>query len=184
MDTAREAADDLLLRDAFDRGKPILGICYGLQSLNVWRRGSLIQDLPHPAVSISFQSASDEAAIVNHQPGREVQDAHPVLVAPASRLFRAVSAVLEDAGEQLKLFVNSSHHQAVEVPGELLRVAATSPVDGVIEALEGTDPRQFVVAVQWHPERSYQSSAASRALFTAFVEAARSWAPQRGAGKA
>ncbi len=46
-DAAREAADDLLLQDAFDHGKPILGICYGLQSLNVWRQGTLIQDLPH-----------------------------------------------------------------------------------------------------------------------------------------
>ena len=64
------------------------------------------------------------------------------------------------------LSVNSSHHQAVGLAGEQLRVAATSPVDGVIEALEGTDPRQFVVAVQWHPERSYENSAASRALFT------------------
>ena len=46
-DAAREAADNVLLRDAFAQDKPILGICYGLQSLNVWRRGSLIQDLPH-----------------------------------------------------------------------------------------------------------------------------------------
>src|ERR1700733_9453127 len=45
-DALREAADDLLLQDAFDHGKPILGICYGLQSLNVWRRGSLIQHIP------------------------------------------------------------------------------------------------------------------------------------------
>jgi putative glutamine amidotransferase len=73
--------------------------------------------------------------------------------------------------------VNSSHHQAVGSPGEWLKVAATSPVDGVIEALEGSEPEQFVVAVQWHPERSYESSAASRALFAAFLEAARSWAP-------
>ena len=54
-------------------------------------------------------------------------------------------------------------------------VAAISPVDGVIEALEGVEPRQFVVAVQWHPERTYESSEASRALFAAFLEAARSW---------
>ncbi len=57
-------------------------------------------------------------------------------------------------------------------------VAATSPVDGVIEALEGAEPAQFVVAVQWHPERSYESSAASRALFAAFLDAARSWSPK------
>jgi putative glutamine amidotransferase len=183
-DPAREAADDLLLRDAFDQGKPILGICYGLQSLNVWRRGSLIQDLPHPTAPVASGGSSDETTVVNHQPGREVQNAHPVVVTPSSRLFAAVSAAAEEPGEQLELTVNSSHHQAVGLPGEQLMVVATSPVDGVIEALEGVDPRQFVVAVQWHPERSYGSSAPSRALFTAFVAAARSWAAQPGAGRA
>ncbi len=183
-DADREAADDLLLQDAFDHGKPILGICYGLQSLNVWRRGSLIQDLPHPPAPILSDGTSGASTVVNHQPGREVQDAHPVLVTPASRLFQAVSGVVEDAGEQMILSVNSSHHQAVELAGEQLRIAATSPVDGVIEALEGADPRQFVVAVQWHPERSYENSAASRALFMAFLEAARSWTPPSGASKA
>ena len=166
-DEAREAADNLLLHDAFEQGKPILGICYGLQSLNVWNKGSLIQDLPH------------DAALVNHEPGREVQNAHPVRVAPGSRLFEAIAGVAEDAGGVRLLSVNSSHHQAVGNPGERLKVSATSPVDGVIEALEGAEPQQFVIAVQWHPERSYESSAASRALFAAFLEAARSWAPTR-----
>jgi putative glutamine amidotransferase len=183
-DAGREAADDLLLQDAFDLGKPILGICYGLQSLNVWRRGSLIQDLPYSPASVLSEGASGASTVVNHQPGREVQNAHPVLLTPGSRLFRAISVVAEDTGDHLKLSVNSSHHQAVGLAGEELRVAATSPVDGLIEALEGADPRQFVVAVQWHPERSYENSAASRALFTAFLEAARSWAPPSGASKA
>jgi putative glutamine amidotransferase len=177
-DVAREAADDLLLRDAFTRAKPVLGICYGLQSLNVWRRGSLIQDLPHAPEA----GAALPGSIVNHEPGREVQNAHPVLVTPGSRLSR-----LKGGQEDLKLSVNSSHHQAIDRPGEQLLVAAISPVDGVIEALEGTEPRQFVVAVQWHPERSYESSEASRALFAAFLEAARSWASSRaksiGAGQ-
>jgi putative glutamine amidotransferase len=173
-DEAREAADDLLLHDAFDRGKPILGICYGLQSLNVWRRGSLIQHLPQASETAP---SMDDSAVVNHEPGREVQNAHPVLVVPGSRLFEAVAGVVDDAQGQRVLAVNSSHHQAVERPGERLKVAATSPVDGLIEALEGAERQQFVVAVQWHPERSYQSSAASRALFGAFLEAARSWAP-------
>jgi putative glutamine amidotransferase len=170
-DEAREAADNLLLHDAFNQGKPILGICYGLQSLNVWRRGSLIQDLPH--------SSAGDSTVVNHEPGREVQNAHPVLLAPGSRLFEAVAGVVEDNGGERVLSVNSSHHQAVESPGERLKVAATSPTDGVIEALEGAEPQQFVVAVQWHPERTYESSAASRALFAAFLEAARSWTPSR-----
>jgi putative glutamine amidotransferase len=173
-DDAREGADNLLLQGAFDQGKPILGICYGLQSLNVWRRGSLIQHLPH---SSATAPSADDSAVVNHEPGREVQNAHPVVVAPGSRLFEAIAGMAEDAEGERILPVNSSHHQAVGRPGERLKVAATSPVDGVIEALEGAERRQFVVAVQWHPERTYESSAASRALFGAFLEAARSWVP-------
>jgi putative glutamine amidotransferase len=167
-DVSREAADNLLLQDAFALAKPVLGICYGLQSLNVWRRGSLIQDLPHPLEA----TPGGDASIVNHEPGREVQNAHPVLVSRGSRLSR-----LEPSAEQEELSVNSSHHQAVDRPGDQLVVAAISPVDGVIEALEGAEPQQFVVAVQWHPERSYESSQSSRALFAAFLEAARSWEP-------
>lgn len=154
-DGPREAVDNLLLEQAFAQGKPILGICYGLQSLNVWRKGSLIQHLPH------LQE------VVNHEPGRTVLDAHPVAVTPGSRLS---TLILES-----EVFVNSSHHQAIDRPGRELSVAAMSPKDGVIEALEGSDPRQFVLAVQWHPERSYEQSAASRALFAAFLEAARTW---------
>ena len=164
-DEAREAVDEFLLRGAFDQGKPVLGICYGLQSLNVWRQGTLVQDLPHADGAI--------AGTVDHQPGREVQKAHPIVVTPGSRLSLLVNEIGEEASE---LFVNSSHHQAVDSPGEKLTVAATSPEDGVIEALEGSDPTQFLVAVQWHPERSYDVSAASRALFARFLDAAREWA--------
>jgi putative glutamine amidotransferase len=168
-DTAREAADDLLLQDAFAQGKPILGICYGLQSLNVWRRGSLIQDLPHP-------TGTPAPGVVNHQPGREVQDAHPIRITAGARLSRLAT---KDGREALTISVNSSHHQAIDRPGEQLVIAAVSPVDGVIEALEGAEPHQFVVAVQWHPERSYETSEASRALFAAFLDAARIWASPR-----
>jgi putative glutamine amidotransferase len=162
-DAAREATDDLLLSGAFDESKPVLGVCYGLQSLNVWRQGSLIQHLP----------SADQAAAktVNHQPDRSVERAHAVLVTPGSRL----SKVLGETHEGGDLFVNSSHHQAIDHPGEELVVAAVSPIDGVIEALEGAAPNRFVVGVQWHPERTYESSAASRALFASFLEAAGSW---------
>lgn len=163
-DAAREAVDELLLEGALDQGKPVLGICYGLQSLNVWRQGTLIQDLAHADAAI--------AGAVNHQPGREVQKAHPVQVRPGSRLSRLVNGIGE---ESPALFVNSSHHQAIGRPGKELVVVATSPEDGVIEGLEGSDPKQFLVAVQWHPERSYDVSAASRALFAAFMNAAREW---------
>jgi putative glutamine amidotransferase len=165
-DAAREAIDDLLFVDAFATGKPILGVCFGLQSLNVWRHGSLIQDLPHTGLP----PAEEGNGNVNHDPGRDVRDAHAVVLAKGSRLAHVLGPF------ETTLQVNSSHHQAIDRPGEGLAAVATSPVDGVIEAIEGTDPKQFVVAVQWHPERSYESSSASRALFSAFVDAARSWA--------
>lgn len=165
-DPEREATDWLLLRDVFEQQKPLLGICYGLQSLNVWRRGTLIQHL-------SPAEAAPENT-VNHQPERTIHQAHRVVLARGSRLSCLVAPE-----ETTELYVNSSHHQAIDRPGEQLTIVASSPVDGVIEALEGTDPDQFVVAVQWHPERTYESSAASRALFGAFLEAARSWSPKR-----
>jgi putative glutamine amidotransferase len=168
-DSVREATDDLFLQHAFVNAKPVLGVCFGLQSLNVWRRGSLIQDLPHTAQG----AAPSPDCVVNHEPGREVQNAHPVLLTPGSILSSLIPEV--ELGRP-GLSVNSSHHQAIDRPGEQLRVVAISPQDGVIEALEGVEPRHFVVAVQWHPERSYETSEASRAIFAGFLEAARAWA--------
>ncbi len=104
-------------------------------------------------------------------PGGRCRRLTPIEVMPGSRLAAIAPRIQEEEGS----FVNSSHHQAIDRPGQKLIVAAVSPEDGVIEALEGAEPDQFVVAVQWHPERSYESSAASRALFAAFLEAARSW---------
>ena len=70
---------------------------------------------------------------------------------------------------------NSSHHQAAgDVIGDGLRVVARCPEDHVIEALEGTSADHFVLAVQWHPERSFDEDPNSRAIFRALVEAAES----------
>lgn len=149
-DAAREAVDELLLQDAFNLHKPILGICYGLQSMNVWRNGSLNQHV---------------ATGVNHEPGRHVEEAHALQVEQSSRLASILGNV--------SLKVNSSHHQAAEVPGDGLHVVARSVPDGVIEAVEGTADDQFVLGVQWHPERTSQAS--SLAIFAAFVKAARQW---------
>ncbi len=162
-DAARAAVDELLLQDAFNLKKPILAICQGIQSLNVWRNGTLIQDLKTD---------------VNHRPGREVMQAHPVRIAQGSRLAGLLVASSETAGEP-EAQVNSSHHQAVRVPGDNLRVSAVSPGDGVIEAVELDAPEHFVMAVQWHPERTYAVSAFSRAIFGAFTEAAEAWHPPR-----
>src|ERR1700761_6328913 len=135
-DSLREKADDAIFEHAFATGKPVLGVCFGLQSLNVWRHGTLIQDLP--------QAAAAPKTHVNHDPGREVQRAHPVLLTEHSRLGKMLGRLPET-----ELFVNSSHHQAIAEPGQGLKVVGTSPMDGVVEAIEGEDPNHLVLAVQW-----------------------------------
>ena len=159
-DPAREAVDELLLQDAFNLHKPILAICYGVQSLNVWLNGSLVQDLP-----------AEGKRLVNHAPGRTVLEAHAIRITPGSRLS-TLAAGLEEAQ------VNSSHHQALLQPGNNLRVAAISPADEVIEAVELESADHWVVGMQWHPERTYTTSDLSRALFRAFVQAAGGWKPR------
>jgi putative glutamine amidotransferase len=150
-DPARDRVDELLLQDAYNMRKPILGICYGLQILNVYRTGTLLQHIVSP---------------VNHEAGKTVPVAHAVDIVAGSRLAETV-------GKAAMLPVNSSHHQSAGVIGDGLRVVARCPQDGIIEALEGTSPDHFVVAVQWHPERSMELDQASPAIFRALVEAAR-----------
>jgi putative glutamine amidotransferase len=160
-DPDRAAIDELLLHDGFNSQKPILAICYGVQALNVWRNGSLIQDLNHYG-----------SVTVNHAPGREVREAHPVRITPGSRL-----AGIACDGEAT-VQVNSSHHQALRVAGDDLRVTAVCPIDGVIEGVELESEGHFVVGVQWHPERTYTTSQLSRGIFSAFTRAASNWQPQ------
>jgi putative glutamine amidotransferase len=153
-DLPRDLVDELLLHDAYEHCKPVLGICYGLQILNVHRAGSLVQHIESP---------------VNHEAGKKVAIAHDVVVEEGSVLAEIVR---EGNGNPGRLPVNSSHHQSADAIGKGLRVSARCPDDGVIEAIEGIDPEHFVVAVQWHPERSVDDDPPSRAIFSAFVRAA------------
>jgi putative glutamine amidotransferase len=160
-DPFRDNTDELLLQDAYNMRKPVFGICYGVQSLNVWRTGTLNQQLP-PGVK--------------HSAGSKVAQAHRAEIDAKSKLgaiLRSASALPEDI--QPVIAVNSSHHQALETVGDGLRLAAWCPEDGVKEAVEGTSPDHFVLGVQWHPERTYDSEPASRAIFQAFVRAAAEW---------
>ncbi len=159
-DILRDAVDDLLLRDAYNLRKPVLGICYGLQSLNVYRRGSLIQHIP------DFLP-EDLRTRVNHEAGKTVAIAHTVQIEDESRLARIIGRKRERV-----IPVNSSHHQSADTIGEGLGIVARCSDDGVIEALEGTDPTHFVLAVQWHPERSVNDDEHSRAIFNALVKTA------------
>ncbi len=161
-DPRRDAVDDLLLDDAYKQRKPVLGICYGLQSLNVYRAGSLVQHIPE------FLPEAARAK-VDHEAGRKVLVAHTVEIEPESKLAQIVTGKHDGP---LVVPVNSSHHQSADAIGEGLRIVARCPDDGIIEAVEGTAPDHFVLAVQWHPERSVDDDAASRAIFRALIDAA------------
>ncbi len=160
FDRGRDAVDELLLQDAYNLRKPVLGICYGLQSLNVFRAGSLIQHIP------DFLP-EELRAKVNHEAGKTVPVAHTVEIDSDSRLRE----ILGRPGQSM-IPVNSSHHQSADVIGGDLRISARCPDDGIIEALEGTASDHFVLAVQWHPERSVDEDEASRAIFRALIKAA------------
>jgi len=159
-DPKRDTADELLLQDAYNLRKPVLGICYGMQMLNVYNQGTLIQHVESP---------------VNHAAGRTVPKAHKVRIDPFSRLAGLLVSQEETGIGPLELMVNSSHHQAADVVGDSLRVVARCPEDGIIEAVEGVSPDHWVVAVQWHPERSYDDDHYSQAIFRALVEAAKNY---------
>jgi putative glutamine amidotransferase len=163
-DPVRDNVDELLLQDAYNMHKPILAICFGTQILNVWRTGTLVQHL---------------ATGVQHTGNSSLR--HEVMLEPDSELASIIAGnVATDKGRTPVITVNTSHHQAVDTPGDGLRIVARSTKDGVVEAIEGTDPDHFVIAVQWHPERLVEDSDpavrdASRAMFSALVTAAARW---------
>jgi putative glutamine amidotransferase len=141
-----------LARRALGGSLPLLGICGGLQTLNVAAGGTLYQDLP-----------SQRPEALEHKPDIPCsQPAHPVSISEGSRLAAIVG--------RSDLQVNSTHHQALKDVAEAFEVRAVAP-DGVVEAVEAPGGR-FVLAVQWHPEYMAPQCPASRAIFEAFVAAA------------
>jgi putative glutamine amidotransferase len=158
-DPLRDAADELLLQDAYNLRKPILGICYGLQALNVWRSGTLVQHIDSK---------------INHSTRREIEFAHQVRIEPGSLLARTLEWPAPSG-----MPVNSSHHQAADVIGDGLKVSAICREDGIIEAIEGVDDSHYVLGVQWHPERSVGRDSTSLKLFLAYVAAVSRWIESR-----
>jgi putative glutamine amidotransferase len=150
----RDATDFAILNFA-DRHPdiPVLGICFGVQSLNVHRGGSLVQDIP----------AVVEGGVTHDEDDPRPPARHVVRIARDSIIGRL-------AGHE-EVEVNSYHHQAVANSGTNLRAVAFAN-DGVVEAVEDTSGR-FVVGVQWHPERNWQNDPLSQSLFLKFIEQAR-----------
>ena len=162
-DDLRDELEMRLLRQALAADLPVLGICRGMQLLNVFHGGTLIQHLP---TSIVHRQKPKNAEHGRHPA------AHGIQVKAGTRLAEIIGA-----GEHE---VNSRHHQGVDRVADGLLVSATAE-DGVVEALE-LPGACFVVAVQWHPEDRALISAADRRLFEAFAEATASGSPKVTAG--
>lgn len=153
LDKDRDQMEIALARWAFEDGMPILGICRGIQVLNVALGGTLYQDIP-----TQVNSAIDHRRVDRKRDWL----AHPVAVAEGARLAQVLGCTT--------LEVNSLHHQAVENLATTLRAVAWAP-DGLIEGVERQDGA-FCIAVQWHPEE-FPAPSPHQALFKALVEAAR-----------
>jgi putative glutamine amidotransferase len=162
-DLAREEADRAILKHAFAEKKPVLAICYGCQLLNVYLGGSLIQDVRSELGTTTPHRKKDIS------PPSEQDPVHPADFAAGSRLAEL------SGGSRAQ--INSSHHQAIAKPGKNLRVTGHA-ADGVIEGVEWTGDSNWVIGVQWHPERMF-GDAFSERLFADFVAAAQGAAVQR-----
>ncbi|MDH5748046.1 MAG: gamma-glutamyl-gamma-aminobutyrate hydrolase family protein [Rhodospirillales bacterium] len=154
---ARTEFEAALTKGALQRGGPVLGICGGMQLLNVLLGGTLIQHIPDQV----------ENALAHEQPGPRDETSHDVIIKEDTLLHRIIGG---RGGNTIA--VNSAHHQAAgDVPATAV-VNATAP-DGVIEGIEAPD-YFFCLGVQWHPE--FELTDADVRIFAAFVEAARRYA--------
>ena len=155
-DPLREQTDRAILQHAFAEKKPVLAICYGCQLLNVYLGGKLIQDLKAETGTAIPHRKKDLVPEATDDP------VHGAALEPGSRLAMIAGGT--------QAVVNSSHHQAIQEPGKNLRITSRAS-DGTIEGVEWTGDSNWVVGVQWHPERMFGDVFSER-LFREFVTAA------------
>lgn len=146
----RDETDNLLLRACEARKIPVLAICYGLQALNVYRGGTLLQDL----------ESLVETPIQHQQQGPYDRASHNIELRDESLL-----AILAGG---IGARVNSHHHQGIDRLGRDLEIIAQA-ADGVIEAVINTRPDHFILGVQWHPEAGWRNDQFSQAIFKHFI---------------
>ncbi|HVU95000.1 MAG TPA: gamma-glutamyl-gamma-aminobutyrate hydrolase family protein [Puia sp.] len=153
----RDGFELSVLEEAWKRGLPVLGVCRGLQLINVARQGSLLQDLG---------VVGDEV----HENVAGVDKVHGVVLEAGTLLEEVVGFAGEDGGghRAFRGMVNSAHHQAVERLGADLRVNCRAE-DGTIEGIEWEEPagKPFLLAVQWHPERMFVNGVGDSVLYRA-----------------
>jgi putative glutamine amidotransferase len=145
MRLERTESEMMLLEGALQRNMPVLGICGGMQLINVFFGGSLFQDIP---------SLISDALL--HEKGA----VHQIVVED--------DTLLNSITKEKSFPIKSYHHQSVKAIGKGLRISARCP-DGVIEGIEGKS--SFILGLQWHPER--EESEISKRIFTAFIEACK-----------
>jgi putative glutamine amidotransferase len=156
VDPERDELEAEAWTAAAERGRPVLGICRGLQAINVFSGGTLIQHVEDHLTAPFGQGAAAR---------------HELRLVASTR----IGALLAQAGLGSPAVVNSYHHQAVGAgdlaPGLIAVGWSDSPLGPIVEALEGSDDR-WIAGVQCHPERSESTPRAFERLFSAFVEAA------------
>jgi len=156
--TKRDYCEIILLEHAYAKKIPILGICRGLQMINVFLGGTLHQDIAHEAIDLEKHN------YFTHEDGTRIprdHRAHNINIALDSLLYRIT--------KKDTLFVNSLHHQGIKIIGKKLRPVAHT-ADGLIEGIEGID-YPLLLGVQWHPEELKDDE--SQVIFQYFVDAAR-----------
>lgn len=151
----KDATDRLVLDHAYRSKMPVLAICYGMQALNVFKGGSLIQDIE-----------SQVENPLKHQQGTPLdRNSHGLKLAEKG----IIPTIAAESGVE-KVKVNSHHHQAIRSVGSGLTVT-TRASDGVVESIEDESDGRFVLGVQWHPELSWRSDVISRSIFERFLGA-------------
>ena len=154
----KDETDLIVLAGAERRNLPVLAICYGMQVLNVFRGGSLYQDI---------EAQVDNC--IKHEQGAPLgRKSHSIRIADNCLLSELGAA--KNGGE--KVNVNSHHHQAIRNVGENLAAVAWAN-DGIVECIQDTRENRFALGVQWHPELEWETDVFSKALFGYFVERCR-----------
>jgi putative glutamine amidotransferase len=156
----KDETDLLVLKEVEERRLPLLAICFGMQVWNVYRGGSLIQDI-----------ASEVPKAHKHEQGApRDRPSHHVSIRPES--------LLSSLAGEVSALVNSHHHQALEQIGEGLQASAWSP-DGLVEAVEDTGEGRWALGVQWHPEIGWERDRLSGNIFNLFLSAATAYASDK-----